>query len=822
MERKSLFIEIILPLPIKGTFTYRVPYELNEEISIGKRVVTQFGRKKIYSGIVRDVHENAPKNYTAKYILGIIDAFPIVEEKDLQFWEWIAEYYMCNIGEVMNAALPSGLKLSSETQIIIHPDYDGDFSGLNEKEKNIIEALGYQKMLDLSTIEDITEQKKIFPLINTMVEKGILIIKEELHDEYKVKKEKFISINRVLVEDESKMKEVLDQLTSRAYKQMEIMMCLLRDGDKTQNYFLKKDKLLDISGGSSQQIKALEEKEILVQEEIETSRLEKFQKSKAIDSFQLTELQQGALKEVKSSFAENKVCLLHGITGSGKTEIYIHLIEEQLKKNKQTLYLLPEIALTTQIINRLKKYFGDVVGVFHSRFNKNERVEIWQKVLNKEYKIIIGARSSLFLPYKDLGLIIIDEEHDNSFKQYEPAPRYHARDSAIYLGQKRKANVILGSATPSIETYYNATSGKFSLVSLNKRYGDAGMPEILVADMEKETKQRTKKSHFSSLLLKEMQDALDNKKQIILFQNRRGFAPRLECSSCHWMPMCKHCDVSLVYHKHADFLKCHYCGFSQKVMEKCPECGSGTLQLRGFGTEKIEEEIPLYFPNAKAKRMDLDTTRKKTAYQQIIQDFEDRKIDILVGTQMLSKGLDFNHVSLVGILNADNMINYPDFRSFERSFQMISQVSGRAGRREEKGKVVIQSYRPHHDVIRFAIDNNYQEMYNTQILERRNFLYPPFCRLIKITLKHKDRDVINACAMELAIAYRAKFGKRILGPEYPMVSRIRSFYIKDILVKLEKGISLKDAKLHLGEIAEKTLKDGSFKGVRVIFDVDTV
>ncbi len=822
MERKSLFIEVILPLPIKATFTYRVPYELNDEISIGKRVVVQFGRKKIYSGIVRDVHENAPENYTAKYILGIIDDIPIVEEKDLQFWEWIAEYYMCTLGEVMNAALPSGLKLSSETQIVIHPDYDGDFSGLNEKERNIIEALGYQKMLDLSTIEDITEQKKIFPLINTMVEKGILIIKEELNDEYKVKKVKFISINRVLVEDESKMKEVLDQLNSRAYKQMEIMMCLLRDGDKTQNYFLKKEKLLSISGGSSQQIKALEDKEILVQEEIETSRLEKFQISEAIDSFQLTELQQGALKEVKDSFAENKVCLLHGITGSGKTEIYIHLIEEQLKKKKQTLYLLPEIALTTQIINRLKKYFGDVVGVFHSKFNKNERVEIWQKVLNKEYKIIIGARSSLFLPYKELGLIIVDEEHDNSFKQYEPAPRYHARDAAIYLGQKREANIILGSATPSVETFYNASSGKFSLVSLNKRYGDAGMPEILVADMEKETRQRTKKSHFSSLLLNAMQEALDNKKQIILFQNRRGFAPRLECSSCHWMPMCKHCDVSLVYHKYADFLKCHYCGYSQKVMEKCPECGSGTLQLRGFGTEKIEEEIPLYFPDAKVKRMDLDTTRKKTAYQQIIQDFEDRKIDILIGTQMLSKGLDFNHVSLVGILNADNMINYPDFRSFERSFQMISQVSGRAGRRETKGKVVIQTYRPQHSVIRFAIDNNYKEMYDTQILERRNFLYPPFCRIIKITLKHKDKDLLNACARELASAYRGKFGKRILGPEYPMVSRIRSFYIKDILVKLEKGVSLKNAKLHLEATTEKTLKEKAFKGVRVIFDVDTV
>ncbi len=822
MERISLFVQIILPIPVKGVFTYRVPYELNDTVEIGKRVLVPFGRKKIYSGIIRGITDSVPKDFQAKFMLGMIDDFPILSEKDFRFWEWLSDYYMCNLGEVMNTALPSGLKLSSETQLVISPSFDGDLSGLNEKERSIIEALGYQKSLDLSTVESILEQKKIFPIINTMVEKGILILKEEVFDHYRPKKEKYIAIRPEIATKEKKIEKALDELNKRAYKQMEVFMSLLRDGDKNKHFQLRKDKLLAAAKASNAQITAMVEKGLIWEEEMVITRLTEYQQSEEIESILLNPEQQNALTAIQESFAKKQTVLLHGITGSGKTEIYIHLIEKAIQEGKQVLYLLPEIALTTQIIQRLKKYFGKKLGVFHSRFNKNEKIEIWQKINRNEYSVIIGARSAVFLPFKKLGLIIVDEEHDNSFKQYEPAPRYHARDAAVYLAGSSDAAIILGTATPSLESFYNAKSAKYALVSLNKRFGKAVMPEILVADMEKETRQRTKKSHFSSLLLEAMNEALEKKEQIILFQNRRGFAPRIECSSCQWMPQCKHCDVSLVYHKQADFLKCHYCGFSQKLPEKCPECGSTKLQLRGFGTEKIEDELPLFFPKATVKRMDLDTTRRKTAYQQIIQDFEERKIDILIGTQMVTKGLDFNNVSLVGILNADNMINYPDFRSFERSFQMLLQVSGRAGRRETKGKVIIQSYRPHHDVIRFAVESDYEKMYRTQVLERRNFLYPPFCRMIKISLKHKDKDKLNSCARDLVFHYRKIFGKRVLGPEYPLVSRIRSLYIKDILIKLEQGTSLSKAKTKLIEIADNRLQQADFKSIRISYDVDPV
>ncbi|MBN2173786.1 MAG: primosomal protein N' [Bacteroidales bacterium] len=528
---------------------------------------------------------------------------------------------------------------------------------------------------------------------------------------------------------------------------------------------------------------------------------------------------------MKVFFDGHKPVLLHGVTSSGKTEIYIKLIAEALQSGKQVLYLLPEIALTTQIINRLRRFFGDLVGVYHSKYSENERVEIWNQVLKdsgtkSKYRIILGPRSALFLPFSELGLVIVDEEHDYSYKQFDPAPRYNARDAAIYLAGLHQANVILGSATPAVESYFNTHAGKYHLVELFKRYGDIQLPEIFVADVKKETRQKTMKSHFSSFLLEHINKSLENKEQVILFQNRRGFSLRIECDTCHWMPECKNCDVTLIYHKQINLLKCHYCGYTRQVPANCDSCGSSHLKMKGFGTEKIEDELAIYYPDAKIRRMDLDTTRSKHAYQVIINDFEEQRIDILVGTQMVTKGLDFDHVSVVGIMNADNMISFPDFRSYERSFQLMAQVSGRAGRKKKRGKVIIQTYNPHHSVIQDVINNDYKAMYQHQILERRNFKYPPFYRLVSVSLKHKDSPLLNEGAKELALLLRERLGERILGPEYPIVSRIKNLYIKNIMVKLERDEKLNARKITIRETIKDFYTLARYKSIRVITDVD--
>jgi len=574
-------------------------------------------------------------------------------------------------------------------------------------------------------------------------------------------------------------------------------------------------------------IKSLVDKGVLISFSKTISRLGSFDQTALPEDIELSNDQKVTLDQIKSSFSKKHAVLLHGVTSSGKTELYIKLIKETLELGKQGLYLLPEIALTTQIINRLRKYFGNLVGVYHSMDNENERVEIWNNVLNNKlnktkYQIILGPRSALYLPYSDLGLVIVDEEHDYSYKQFNPAPRYNARDAAIYLAGMHNANVLLGSATPSIESYYNTKNGKYELVELNKRFGDIQLPEILVADVKKETRQKTMKSHFSSLLLDHVSEALKNKEQVILFQNRRGFSLRIECDICNWMPECKNCDVTLIYHKHNNQLKCHYCGYSRRVPERCDSCGSTHLHMKGFGTEKVEDELQILYPDARIRRMDLDTTRSKNAYQSIINDFEEQRIEILVGTQMVTKGLDFDNVSIVGILNADNMLSYPDFRSYERSFQLMAQVSGRAGRKKKRGKVIIQSYNPYHSAIRDVIEHNYQSMYSSQILERRNFKYPPFYRLINLSLKHKDPRLLNEASREFAIMLREILGKRVLGPEYPLISRIKNLYIKNVLIKLEKDEKLKDQKENILRTIDRFKGESSYKSVRVIIDVDPI
>ncbi len=830
MERTTYFVQVILPLPVPGLFTYRVPYEMNNSIAKWKRVVVQFGKKKIYTAIVVNIHETPPPNYSVKYILSILDQKPVMNSIQYNFWKWIADYYMSEPGEVMNVAIPSALKLASESKIVLNPDFDGDYDSLNEKEYLIAEALDIQKQLTLTEVENIVEQKKVIPLIKTLIEKRLVLMEEELKEKYRPKIESYIRLGQEY-KNEAKLGELFTQLEKRAYKQLEVLMAFIqlsgfgRDDERK----VKKKELTSKIDKSNSAINSLVKKKVLEVYKETISRLEDFEASSQVDSIALSETQAVALKEIQEGLSEKNVALLHGVTSSGKTEVYIKLIEEALQRGKQVLYLLPEIALTTQIINRLRKYFGNRVGVYHSKYNENERLEIWNNVLNpraddletSNFKVILGPRSALFLPYSNLGLIIVDEEHDQSYKQYNPAPRYNARDAAIVLAKMHNAPILLGSATPSLESYFNTKTRKYALVNLQNRYGNVLMPEIFVADLKKETRQRTMKSHFSSFLLEHINEALKEKEQVILFQNRRGFSLRLECDTCHWMPECKNCDVTLIYHKHFNQLKCHYCGYSRRVPERCDSCGSTHLHMRGFGTEKIEDDLSILYPEAKIRRMDLDTTRSKNAYQNIITDFEERRIDILVGTQMVTKGLDFDNVSIVGILNADSLISFPDFRSFERSFQLMSQVSGRAGRKSKRGKVIIQTFNPYHSVIRNVIDHDYLAMYSSQILERRNFKYPPFYRLIQLQLKHKDPRILNDAARELATMLRQILGNRILGPEYPMVSRIRNYYLKNILIKLEKP-DLKTHKTQILKTIDTFRGQAAFKSIRVAVDVDPV
>lgn len=823
MERKTLFAEVLLPLPLPGTFTYRVPFDMNDILQAGMRVVVQFGRKKLYTGLAKSIHETIPTDFQPKYLLAILDEKPIVDDLHLRFWEWISAYYLCYPGDVMQAALPSALKLASETRVVINPEFSGDFSSLNEREYLIAEALTLQETLTLTEVSEIVHLGKVIPLIKTLIEKGVILVDEELNEKYRPKTETYIELEAAWCSDDQ-LREAFCQLEKKAFKQLEVLMTFIRlsGHPSEQPNLVKKTKLLKEAKATSGQVSALIKKGILRSVNKVVSRLQSFDQTTSPDTIQLSEAQQTAWDTLQETMAEKPVTLLHGVTGSGKTELYIKLIADTLAQGKQVLYLLPEIALTTQIINRLRKYFGNRVGVYHSRYNELERVEIWNKVQASEnrYQILLGARSALFLPYTNLGLVIVDEEHDASYKQYDPAPRYQARDAAIYLASMHKAKTLLGTATPSLESYYNARSGKFGLVELKKRFGGLQMPEILIADLKKESKQRSMKSHFSSFLMEHIQASLDNGEQIILFQNRRGFSLRLECDICNWTPQCKNCDVSLIYHKHNNRLRCHYCGYSIPVPKTCPDCGHPKITMKGFGTEKIEEELAIYFPGKNIIRMDLDTTRSKNAYQKIIGDFEEKRIDILVGTQMVTKGLDFDNVGLVGVLNADNMISFPDFRSFERSFQLLSQVSGRAGRKKRQGKVIIQSYNPYHAVIRDVIDNNFLSMYKSQILERKNFHYPPFYRLIRIHLKHRDPETLNQAASKLALNLRRKFGKRVLGPEYPMVSRIKNLYIKDLLIKLDRNAQLPAAKENLIKILNRFATQDGHKSIRLVIDVD--
>lgn len=827
MERKTFFVDVILPVRVPNLYTYRVPFELNNQIQVGQRVVVQFGARgqKQYTAIVRNIHENPPKHYSAKYLESVLDDRPIVGLKQFKLWEWIAEYYMCTIGEVMSAALPGSLQLASETRIVLNPDFQRNYEDLSDKEYVIVEALEVQNVLSLKDVTAILEQKTVMPIIKSLLEKKAVLIEEELKDQYKPKMASYVRLPEKF-DDEDVLRETFDLLEAdrRTHRQLEVLMAFVQLSKRyeTKPVQVKKSTLVRSTGGVAGPLKTLIKKGIIEEYELEIGRLGHYD-GEWEDERELTEGQENAYQEITAHFKEKPVVLLHGVTSSGKTEVYVKLINETLARGQQVLYLLPEIALTTQIISRLKKYFGNRVGVYHSKFNQNERVEIWNKVLegtSDDHDVVLGARSAMFLPFKDLGLIIVDEEHENTYKQYEPAPRYNARDSAIVLANQHNAKVLLGSATPSVESYWNAQEGRYGFVSMTKRFGGVKLPEILCADVKEATKKKKMHSHFTEMLLEHMKGVLENKEQIILFQNRRGYSPMWSCEVCAWTPFCKNCDVSLTYHKHSHHLRCHYCGFNIDPPKRCEACGSSKLKMLGFGTEKIEEELAVYLPNARVARMDLDTTRSKNAYQKIISDFEDQQIDILVGTQMVTKGLDFDNVALVGILHADTMLNFPDFRAHERAFQLMAQVSGRAGRKSKRGKVIIQTYHPNHWVIEKVIANDYWAMYSNEVLQRRNFHYPPFHRLISLTLRHRDNNIVYHASRALTEQLKGTFKHRVLGPEPPLIGRIKNQYLMKIMLKLERNKSMKKMKEALQDHIDEFLKDQAFKGIRVTIDVD--
>ncbi|MBW6491187.1 MAG: primosomal protein N' [Lentimicrobium sp.] len=828
-EHITLFAEVLLPLPLQNYFTYRIPRELNDEVLPGMRVVVQFGQKKFYTGLVKRVHADPPKVMALKYVLSVIDDFPVVNEKQFTLWEWISKYYLCTPGEVMAVAMPSAYKLASETRVVMDPEYVIDSETLNDREFLIVEALHTQKILSLSEVSRIVGLAKVIPLTKNMIEKGIIRVEEEITERYKPRLETCVKLSEAFL-DEEHLNMEMDRLSKKAFKQLSALMAYLR----LSNHFsdhpkeVSRTELLKIQGISAAQLDGLIKKEILTTYTRSVSRLVHKQATETAENLVFTPAQLKALDEIKPELPGNNIILMKGVTSSGKTEIYISLISDIIGSGRQVLYLLPEIALTTQIIARLQKYFGEKVGVYHSKYNELERVEIWNKANvplsgsqnQRPFQIVLGARSALFLPFTDLGLIIVDEEHDSSYKQNDPAPRYNARDAAIVLGSIHKCPVLLGSATPSLEGYYNAMSGKFKFVELNERYGGVEMPEIRIINIREETRMKRMRSHFSPQLLQAMEEALNLGEQVILFQNRRGFSLRLECDTCHHTPECINCDVTLTYHKHINQLKCHYCGYSTQVPAVCPHCQSPDIHMRGFGTEKVEEELSLIFPDAKTGRMDLDTTRTKYAYQRIIGDFENRKTDILVGTQMVTKGLDFDNVSLVGVLYADGMMSYPDFRAIERSYQLLAQVSGRAGRKNKRGLVMIQTNNPQHPLLKWVTDDNYRAMFDQQNADRYKYKYPPHFRLVMISLRHKDYNLLNHAAGVLSGMLKPYFGNLMLGPEYPLVSRIRNLYIKNIILKLDKGIQGRQLKFEAMRNVGILRSMAEFKSVRVVVDVD--
>ncbi|MEN9297869.1 MAG: primosomal protein [Bacteroidota bacterium] len=809
-----VYAEIIIPLALPLNYTWAIPKAFQERVQPGIRVEVMLGKSKKYAGIIKKIHHNKPEAFEPRDIINILDHEPIIHQEQLAFWEWMANYYMCTEGEIMQAAIPANLKLSSESILVWNEERNLNFSDLTDNEYIVAEALELKKELRLSEVQELLDVTHVYPIIKKLIEKEVCYVWEELKEKYKEKKQTYISLHPHY-KDEEKLAELLNSWT-KAPKQMELLLAFLHlqrtEGEVIQNELLKK------SNATAAQLKGLVDKGILLSEKRSTDRINYGDRSVVIN-FTLSAAQEKALSEIRSAFVEKSVCLLHGVTASGKTQIYTKLIEEQIKEDKQVLYMLPEIALTAQIIRRLQEYFGGHIAIYHSKFNANERVEIWNKVKSGEIKVILGARSSLFLPFKNLSLIIADEEHDGSYKQQDPAPRYHARDAAVYYANLFRAKVLLGSATPSVESYSNCEQDKYGLVQLTERFGDAQLPAIELIDVKKF--QQKGKIAFTEPMLEAIQQSLQQKKQVILFQNRRGYAPYLICNTCGWIPQCKNCDVTLTYHKFKNKLTCHYCGTHYPVIHTCAACGSHDFTQKNFGTEQIEELLNEYFPEARIARMDYDSVKGKHDHDSLIKQFEQQKLDILVGTQMVVKGLDFDHVNLVGIIDADGILGFTDFRVNEKAYQLMEQVSGRAGRKDELGKVLIQVSNTRHPVLSFVQQHQYEALYKYEIDNRKQFGYPPFTRLIQLTFKHKEKHIAEEAAHVLMKGMSANFLKEMAGPAQPVVDRIRNQYLWEVLMKLPKDVQrIQQCKREILQQIVIIQSNKRYKAVRIIINVD--
>ncbi|KQS23801.1 primosomal protein N' [Dyadobacter sp. Leaf189] len=823
-EETTLFTDLILPVPVPALFTYRVPREMAGLVKVGARVIVQFGKKRVITAVIAHIHGTPPAKYQAKYILELLDEQPIITSHQLELFKWVAEYYLCNIGEVLNVALPAGLKITSQSRIQINPEFDYE-DLLTEQELLVVEEIKKHQTLSYEEVERLLQKSNITAIIKSLVGKRAVILYEEVKERYKPKVVKKIRLTNAYLTNESL--SALAASLEKSPKQQDILLKYLSHIPVYNNPDLNQKGLdKSVFGGdesvSASSLNTLIKRGIFEQFEIFISRFDDIPAGNTVN-ISLTETQKLAAAEIQEHFKTKEVVLLHGITGSGKTEVYIDQIRQVLEGGSQVLFLLPEIALTTQIVVRLRKVFGDVMGIYHSKFSDNERVEVWKGILDGKFQFVVGVRSAIFLPFDNLGLIIVDEEHESSYKQHDPAPRYNARDVAVIMSYMHKGKTLLGSATPSLESYYHSKSGRYGLVEMKQRFGNAALPTFELIDIKKEKKMKKMKNEFSSVLIDQLQHNLNHKEQTILFQNRRGYSPYMQCEECNWISECANCDVSLTYHMKARELRCHYCGHKEEVPRTCPNCGSTKVKTMGYGTEKIEEEINLMFPEARVQRMDLDTTRAKNAYQQIIQEFEEGGIDILVGTQMVSKGLDFDNVSVVGIFDADRIIHFPEFRASERAFQMLTQVSGRAGRRADKpGKVLIQTANPAQKLLERIIENDYIGMYESEIIEREKYSYPPFTRLIKVTVKHIDEATANKAAHVLAAKLVENLGlSRVLGPQPPLVERVRNLFLFDILIKLEREkINFKAAKSFIQEKVIDILTDKTLKSIQVVIDVD--
>lgn len=818
-----MYAEIILPLPLQSTFTYSVPEELKDLLQTGTRVLVQFGRKKYYTGIVSHLHNDRP-DYEVKEIAAVMDRKPVVRYPQLKLWRWIAEYYLCSEGDVMKAALPTGLKPESETFVTLNDDFEiPEGFTISDHQAVIMSLLQHKSRMRISDIQNELKIRNVTKLIGSLIEAEILTVAEQVVERYRARKETFVTLGAERG-DQTRLHEFFD-MVARSQRQERLLVTYLdKSGWLHPANALRdvtKAELMELPEISPSIFKAMQDKGIFKIEKRTVNRFNPESETHEPELSPLTDMQRQAHGAILEQFRENKPVLLHGITGSGKTEIYTHLIAAALRDGNQALYLVPEISLTTQLTDRLRKVFGDRLLVYHSKFSDNERVDIWKRLLDSsEPLVILGVRSSVFLPFSRLGLVVIDEEHESSYKQYDPAPRYNARDTAMVLASMHGAHVLMGSATPAIETYYKAKNGKFGLVTLTERYEGSVLPDVEIVDMLRQRKEKQVRGILSTPLLDRIRRAMASGRQAILFQNRRGFAPMVVCRQCGWVPKCDNCDVSLVYHKNTGMLRCHYCGYSRVLPALCPVCGQISIETFGYGTERIAEDVQEAFPDARISRMDLDTTRNKDSYQQIIESFSNHETDILVGTQMISKGLDFEKVNIVGVASADTLLNFPDFRSDERAFNMLEQVAGRAGRRQEKGTVVIQTSKPDNEVLGHVVRHDYTGFYSQELEHRRQFNYPPFTKVINIYLKNKDARALDRAAASYAAEMRAVFGNRVLGPQKPFVSRVALWYIQCLMLKVESQASMKKVKELLHGIFERTAKSPDMKSTIIYYDVD--